>query len=80
MGNSESNTNSSKDNNSGGGEKSNGSAHSNAVDDPCEVDMQRYLKCVDSHPQGLSDGDECKQEADAYKLCRTQMKSRKQSS
>lgn len=38
--------------------------------DPCEKDMEAYLKCVESQKDGLSDGNECLKEADRYKACR----------
>eukprot|EP00981_Chlorochromonas_danica_P012495 scaffold5082_cov195-Ochromonas_danica.AAC.6 len=38
--------------------------------DPCEKDMEGYLKCVESQKDGLSDGNECLKEAERYKACR----------
>ena len=37
--------------------------------DPCGDAIESYLKCVDSKPRGLSEGDECTKEANLYKLC-----------
>jgi hypothetical protein len=41
------------------------------VNDPCEIHMEKYLQCVENHPRGLSEGDECGSEAVAYKTCRS---------
>lgn len=45
--------------------------------DPCEEQMKNYLKCVESHTKGLSEGDECMEEVNLYKNCRAQQKSTK---
>lgn len=42
--------------------------------DKCKTQLNSYLKCVEDHPNGLSEGDECKIEADQYKKCRTATK------
>ena len=39
--------------------------------DPCYPQLQAYLKCVDSHTDGLTEGDECHEETLRYKECRT---------
>ena len=40
--------------------------------DPCDAAMQAYLKCVEGHKDGLTEGDDCTPEASAYKECRKQ--------
>ena len=32
--------------------------------------MESYLECVEGKTRGLSEGDECLQEAESYKKCR----------
>jgi hypothetical protein len=39
-------------------------------DDPCAPFMDSYLKCVESHKEGLSEGDDCQSEVLVYKKCR----------
>lgn len=56
-----------------GNSSSSGSSSSAAYDsskDPCDAAMQVYLKCVESHKDGLTEGDDCTPEATAYKECR----------
>jgi hypothetical protein len=38
--------------------------------DPCKPMMESYLECVEGKTRGLSEGDECLQEAESYKKCR----------
>jgi len=38
--------------------------------DPCWKQVQSYIECVNSHTNGLSEGNECKEEVKAYKDCR----------
>ena len=45
-----------------------------APNDPCQNAMNSYLKCVENHKDGLSDGDECLDEAKVYKACRSEVK------
>ena len=42
--------------------------------DPCQTFMKAYLKCVDDHEKGLSEGDECSKEGADYRACRKQQK------
>lgn len=38
--------------------------------DPCQNALDSYLRCVDSHTDGLTEGDDCKDETKVYKQCR----------
>jgi hypothetical protein len=44
--------------------------------DPCSTHLDLYLACVDSKKDGLREGEECGEESEAYKLCRSQQKVR----
>ncbi len=44
----------------------------NASEDPCHPALQSYLKCVESHKDGLTEGDDCSAEGNVYKSCRKQ--------
>lgn len=44
-----------------------------AKSNPCEKEMNAYLKCVESKKNGMQ-GDECMKETDSYKLCRAKVK------
>ena len=45
--------------------------------DPCESAMQAYLTCVESHKNGLTEGDDCSDEGIKYKECRKQFNKEK---
>lgn len=47
------------------------------MEDPCESFMNLYLKCVKNKDRGLSEGDECENEANQYKTCRRYQKKKK---
>lgn len=50
-------------------------------EDPCNPALQAYLKCVESHKDGLTEGDDCSAEGNVYKACRKeQMDLKKKSS
>ena len=42
--------------------------------DPCVNHLKSYLKCVEKHENGLSEGDECLDESESYRLCRKSQK------
>jgi hypothetical protein len=42
--------------------------------DPCYPQLMSYLKCVEAHTDGLAEGDDCMNETNVYKACRTQHK------
>jgi hypothetical protein len=42
----------------------------NPSEDPCNPALQAYLKCVESHKDGLTEGDDCSAEGNLYKDCR----------
>lgn len=44
------------------------------VNDPCYPQMQGYLKCVEGHKDGLTEGDDCQPETVLYKKCREEQK------
>ena len=50
---------------------------SKKASDPCGKLLDSYLLCVEGHERGLSEGDECKMEADVYKKCRADIKAQK---
>ena len=47
------------------------------MEDPCEPFMNLYLRCVKNKDRGLSEGDECENEANQYKTCRRDQKKKK---
>ncbi|CAN0315298.1 unnamed protein product [Laminaria digitata] len=46
-------------------------------EDPCAEAMAAYLRCVEGKADGLREGDECVDEAEAYKKCRQLVKEAK---
>lgn len=38
--------------------------------DSCGKYLESYLKCVESHKNGLTEGDDCSKENIEYKVCR----------
>jgi hypothetical protein len=48
--------------------------------DPCKPLIESYLSCVEGKTRGLSEGDECKQEAEIYKKCRKEHNKKRKNS
>jgi len=56
------------------------SAQTSKRDDPCLPYLNNYLKCVENHKDGLTEGDDCGDEGVFYKNCRTEQKNKAKSS
>jgi hypothetical protein len=55
------------------------SAAPDDTSDPCYPQLQSYLRCVESHSKGLTEGDDCSKESTEYKNCRNASKEWKKS-
>jgi hypothetical protein len=53
------------------------SASSKAKVMPCDIEYDAFVKCVESHPRGLTQASECGHEKDIYKACMASLRKKK---